>query len=471
MDMQTQIPLEAAWETMMSDLQAKVGEEVFSSWFNAAQLTGIKGGKLQFSVPQLYIRNLIYSNYKETIDACWPEGAPSYSELDIRVRKIGGGRIVVEDPETPRHQLRPAPKSNGHDTGKGAVFAGAPLDSRYTFDTFVEGPANRLALAAAGAVAESTLDGVKYNPLIIHSAPGLGKTHLLQAMAQEISKQRLTGTFAYLSAERFLWHVSQANKNDNLSALRNRWSQLEVLLLDDLHLLQGKSIQEEVNLLIKTLLDNNKQLVITSDIPPSELLAFDKRTLTRLEAGWVSEIGPLDYEIRLAILKQRLTTAAAEDESLTISEPMLEHIASTSVTDGRELENVFSRLLLSTSCGDELTQARVNEVVRHRAIETGGSKKVRIEDIQRVVGRHYNVSKTELLSNRRTRTIVKPRQVAMYLSKTMTPRSLPEIGRRFGGRDHTTVLHAVRKIEGLSESDNTLAQELELLKRLIREAV
>jgi chromosomal replication initiator protein len=230
--------------------------------------------------------------------------------------------------------------------------------------------------------------------------------------------------------------------------------------------LQGKSIQNEFCHLINMLLDSARQVVVAADRPPSELESLEPRVRSRLNGGVALEMSAPDYTMRLQMLKLRLQQAQADDPSLSISEEVLAHVARTVVGSGRELEGAFNQLLFRQSFEPQLTIDRIDEILGH-IYRSGEPKRVRIEDIQRIVARHYNVSKTELLSNRRTRTIVKPRQVAMYLSKVMTPRSLPEIGRRFGGRDHTTVLHAVRKIEDLSGSDNTLAQELELLRRLI----
>ena len=216
------------------------------------------------------------------------------------------------------------------------------------------------------------------------------------------------------------------------------------------------------------LLDSAKQVVVAADRPPSELESLEPRVRSRLNGGVALEMSSPDYGMRLSMLRKRLECAQADDASLQISEEVLDHVARTIAGSGRELEGAFNQLLVRRSFEPQITVERIDELLGH-IYRAGEPKRVRIEDIQRIVARHYNVSKTELLSNRRTRTIVKPRQVAMYLSKIMTPRSLPEIGRRFGGRDHTTVLHAVRKIEDLSGGDNTLAQELELLRRLIHD--
>jgi chromosomal replication initiator protein len=232
--------------------------------------------------------------------------------------------------------------------------------------------------------------------------------------------------------------------------------------------LQGKSIQNEFCHLINMLLDSARQVVVAADRPPAELESLEPRVRSRLVGGVSLEMAQPDLAMRVSMLKLRLAAAQAEDPSVDVSDEIIAHVARTITGSGRELEGAFNQLLFRQSFEPQLTLERIDEILGH-IYRSGEPKRVRIEDIQRIVARHYNVSKTELLSNRRTRTIVKPRQIAMYLAKVMTPRSLPEIGRRFGGRDHTTVLHAVRKIEDLSGNDNTLAQELELLRRLIND--
>jgi chromosomal replication initiator protein len=344
---------------------------------------------------------------------------------------------------------------------------GSPLDPRYTFSSFVEGPSNRVAFAAARAVAESASSAVRFNPLFLHATVGLGKTHLLQAIAAEALKHNPKSRVVYLTAEYFMWRFATAIRDNDALTLKERLRDIDLLIIDDMQFLQGKSIQHEFCHLINMLLDSARQVVVAADRPPAELESLEPRVRSRLNGGVALEMAAPDYAMRLSMLKQRLAAAQAEDPSLAIADDIIAHVARTVTGSGRELEGAFNQLLFRQSF-EPITIERIDDILGH-IYRSGEPKRVRIEDIQRIVARHYNVSKTELLSNRRTRTIVKPRQVAMYLSKVMTPRSLPEIGRRFGGRDHTTVLHAVRKIEDLSGSDNTLAQELELLRRLIND--
>jgi chromosomal replication initiator protein len=310
---------------------------------------------------------------------------------------------------------------------------------------------------------------VRFNPLYIHSSVGLGKTHLLQAIAAEAIQNRPGSRVVYLTAEYFMWRFASAIRDNSALALKEHLRDIDLLIIDDMQFLQGKSIQNEFCHLINMLLDSAKQVVVAADRPASELESLEPRVRSRLTGGVSLEMGAPDFAMRLSMLRQRLSLAQTEDATIAISDEILNHIAHAVPGSGRELEGAFNQVLFRRTFEPTLDIERIDEMLAH-IFRSGEPKRVRIEDIQRIVARHYNVSKTELLSNRRTRTIVKPRQVAMYLSKVLTPRSLPEIGRRFGGRDHTTVLHAVRKIEDLSSSDAKLAQELEFLRRLINES-
>jgi chromosomal replication initiator protein len=350
----------------------------------------------------------------------------------------------------------------------GQPLFGSPLDSRFTFDTFVEGSSNRVALAAAKTIAEAGQGAVRFNPLFVHSSVGLGKSHLLQAIANAAVQNPRALRVVYLTAEYFMWRFATAIRDNDALTLKDSLRNIDLLIIDDMQFLQGKMIQHEFCHLLNMLLDSAKQVVVAADRAPWELESLDPRVRSRLQGGVAIELDAPDYEMRLEILKRRLAVARVEDPSLEIPAELLNHVARNITASGRELEGAFNQLLFRRSFEPNLTVERVDELLAH-LVGSGEPRRVRIEDIQRIVARHYNVSRQELVSNRRTRVIVKPRQIAMYLSKTLTPRSFPEIGRRFGGRDHTTVLHAVRKIEELIAEDTKLSHEIELLKRLINE--
>ncbi|WP_246666159.1 chromosomal replication initiator protein DnaA [Aquamicrobium sp. LC103] len=479
---------EQIFERVNTQLRARLGNDVYSSWFGRMQLAETSKGLVRLSVPTAFLRQWINGHYLDTICDLWKQSAPEVLKVEIVVRSATRNiRPVCEDDDAARKPQRqviagagavhlnpsrldkvtPQRPSPIEGAGKQTVL-GSPLDGRYTFDSYVEGPSNRVAFAAARAVAESSSNALRFNPLFLHASVGLGKTHLLQAIAAEALKRRPQSRVVYLTAEYFMWRFATAIRDNNALTFKEQLRDIDLLIIDDMQFLQGKSIQHEFCHLINTLLDSAKQVVVAGDRPPSELESLEPRVRSRLNGGVALEMAAPDFQMRLEILKQRYAAATSEDASLAIPEEILVHVAQTVTGSGRELEGAFNQILFRQSFEPQISVERVEELLGHM-YRTGEPKRVRIEDIQRIVARHYNVSKTELLSNRRTRTIVKPRQVAMYLAKVMTPRSLPEIGRRFGGRDHTTVLHAVRKIEDLSGADNTMAQEIELLKRLIND--
>jgi chromosomal replication initiator protein len=479
---------EQRFERIRAQLKARLGSEVYSSWFGRMKLVELSKGVARMSVPTAFLRSWINGHYLDVITELWKQEETGILKVEVVVRSAT--RHTAPDLEAA--PLRKVAKqaqttlSSGTTLGAGKQervplargaaaepdfrqnVLGSPLDPRYTFGSFVEGPSNRVAFAAARAVAESASSAVRFNPLFLHATVGLGKTHLLQAIAAESLRHNPKSRVVYLTAEYFMWRFATAIRDNNALTLKEQLRDIDLLIIDDMQFLQGKSIQHEFCHLINMLLDSAKQVVVAADRPPSELESLEPRVRSRLNGGVALEMAAPDYSMRLAMLKQRLATAKQDDASLDIADDILDHVARTVTGSGRELEGAFNQLLFRQSFEPQITIDRIDEILGH-IYRTGEPKRVRIEDIQRIVARHYNVSKTELLSNRRTRTIVKPRQVAMYLSKVLTPRSLPEIGRRFGGRDHTTVLHAVRKIEDLSGADNTLAQELELLRRLIND--
>ena len=471
------------FERVRAQLRARLGNEVFSNWFGQMKLAERSRSAVQLSVPTVFLRQWINAHYVELIGELWRKDEPSVLKVEVVVRSTTRRSVaLVEDtgdvapraakpaaqPQAARID-RPAPERRAFDAAPSArqPVLGSPLDGRYTFSSFVEGPSNRVAFAAARAVAEQASTAVRFNPLFLHASVGLGKTHLLQAIAAEALARDPQARVVYLTAEYFMWRFATAIRDNNALTLKEQFRGIDLLIIDDMQFLQGKSIQHEFCHLINMLLDSARQVVVAADRPPTELESLEPRVRSRLTGGVALEMAAPDYEMRLSILRHRLHSAQTDDASLAISDDILNHVARTVTGSGRELEGAFNQLVFSQSF-EELSIDRIDQMLGHM-YKAGEPKRVRIEDIQRVVARHYNVSRTELLSNRRTRTIVKPRQVAMYLAKVLTPRSLPEIGRRFGGRDHTTVLHAVRKIEALTSSDNTLAQEVELLKRLISE--
>ena len=479
----------ALFERVSARLKAQVGPDVFASWFGRLKLHSVSKSVVRLSVPTTFLKSWINNRYLDLITSLVQQEDPEVLKVEILVRTATRGarpglgedapQLGNGDAAPPSSSRRSVPQTLAHHAAAtvgnlqkaqpvaGPLF-GSPLDPRYTFDSFVEGSSNRVALAAAKTIAEAGAGAVRFNPLFIHSTVGLGKTHLLQAIATAAIQSPRVPRVVYLTAEYFMWRFATAIRDNDALSLKETLRNIDLLVIDDMQFLQGKSIQHEFCHLLNMLLDSAKQVVVAADRAPWELESLDPRVRSRLQGGVAIEMEAPDYEMRLEILKRRLEVVRQDDPSLDIPAAILSHVARNITASGRELEGAFNQLLFRLSFEPQLSIERVDELLGH-LVNAGEPRRVRIEDIQRVVAKHYNVSRQELVSNRRTRVIVKPRQIAMYLAKSLTPRSFPEIGRRFGGRDHTTVLHAVRKIEDLISGDTKLSHEIELLKRLINE--
>jgi chromosomal replication initiator protein len=325
-----------------------------------------------------------------------------------------------------------------------------------------------MAHAAAMQIVQAKATEIPvFNPLFLHANVGLGKTHLLQGAAQaiEASGRRVL----YLTAERFMYGFAASLKAQTALAFKEQLRGIDVLVIDDAQFLHGPKSQQEFCHTLNALIDSGKQVVVAADRPPTDLEGLEERVQSRLAGGLVVEIGALDEALRMNILDARIAAAKHLHPGFEVLPEVVAHVARLITTNGRDLEGAVNRLLArATLTGGVLDVATADEairdLVRHRE-----PKRVKIEDIQRLVANHYNVSRADILSSRRTATVVRPRQIAMYLAKSLTLRSLPEIGRRFGGRDHTTVLHAVRKIEGMVMKDQELATEIDHLKRMLQE--
>ncbi|WP_332065320.1 chromosomal replication initiator protein DnaA [Bartonella sp. CB189] len=471
----------AAFARVMAQLKAQVGIEAYNSWFGRLKLAEYSRNLVKLSVPTAFLRSWINNHYGSLLTSLWKQENSAILRVEVIVRGMKrvakgtgcgmntgsvAGTVGVPEEQTNSSFAETYVDHAGKNIQTGVC--GSPLDSRYTFESFVEGSSNRVALAAARSIAEGHKSALRFNPLFIHASVGLGKTHLLQAIAAAALSRLTPARVIYLTAEYFMWRFATAIRDNDALSFKEQLRDIDLLIIDDMQFLQGKSIQHEFCHLLNMLLDSAKQVVVAADRSPAELESLDLRVRSRLQGGVALEIETPDYEMRLKMLRQRLRVAQQDDNMIAIPDDVLEYIAKTVLGSGRDIEGAFNQLLFRQSFESDLSLERIDDLLGH-LIRSGEPKRIRIEEIQRAVARHYNISKQDLLSNRRTRTVVKPRQIAMYLAKILTPRSLPEIGRRFGGRDHTTVLHAVRKIEDLVCDDQTLAKELELLKRLIGE--
>jgi chromosomal replication initiator protein len=465
-----------AWNGVKASLRSQLGEHVYSSWFASMEYEGISNGVAQLSVPTRFLKQWILSNYRDKVLAAWEGVNADVRSLEVNVR--GASRCVVP----PAHAQQGGSQALGKNLpqGKGDNIValplsrdsedglGSPLDKRYTFANFFVGRANSLAFAAAQQVAGAKQgDPIGFNPLVVHSSVGQGKTHLLQAIAHEA--RALGRRVVYLTAERFMYGFVAAIKAQSAIAFKENLRGIHILLIDDLQFLQGKHVQAEFGHTLNALLDGSRQVIVAADRPPSELESLDERMRSRLCGGLTVELGPPEEEVRCKILRAKAELLRDRYPNFALPEGVISYVAHEVTSNGRDLDGALNRIvahnqLTHTSLSLEMAEEVIRDLVRHRE-----PKRVKIEDIQRIVAKHYNVQRQDLLSNRRTHNVVMPRQIAMYLAKTLTPRSLPEIGRRFGGRDHTTVLHAVRKIEELVKTNTQLNQDIELLRRLLLE--
>jgi chromosomal replication initiator protein len=465
------------WQKVRERLRAQLGEDIFSSWFARMELESVEQGTVHLSVPTRFLRNWIQSHYSEHVLAKWQTEQTDVNRLELTVRSstIRPPAPKIKPPESsPTRDGREM--TNGGGDGRTSVpfmtvheaLGGSPLDPRLTFETFVVGRSNTLTHAAAKQVATSRRgEQLMFNPLYIHAGVGLGKTHLLQAVtwAGNGGDRKVL----YLTAERFMYGFVSALRTQTTIAFKEAVRAIDVLVIDDLQFLQGRSTQAEFCHTLNALIDAGRQVVIASDRPPSDLESLDDRVRSRLAGGLVVEIGSLGEELRLEILKSRIAAARAHHPTFEVPASVLVFIAKSVTHNGRDLEGAVNRLLAHSKLTGQPVTLEMAEREMRDLIRPAEPKRVRIEDIQRVVARQYNVSRADLLSSRRTANVVRPRQVAMYLAKVLTLRSLPEIGRRFGGRDHTTVLHAVRKIENLAGNDTVFAEEIEALKRQLQD--
>src|ERR1700686_82004 len=463
------------WQRVKDQLRNQLGEDVFTSWFGRMELDAAENGTVRLSVPTRFLRTWIQAHYSEHVLAKWQAEDAAITRLELSVRSAAIRPPVAKPkPAEPAALSREPREINGVESRASTPYmslhealGGSPLDPRLTFETFIVGRSNTLAHAAAKQVATSRRgEQLMFNPLYIHAAVGLGKTHLLQAITW--AGNGADRKVLYLTAERFMYGFVSALKTQTTLAFKEAVRAIDVLVIDDLQFLQGRSTQAEFCHTLNTLIDAGRQVVIASDRPPSDLESLDDRVRSRLAGGLVVEMGSLGEELRFEILKARVIAARQHHPGFDVPLPVLAYIAKTVTHNGRDLEGALNRLLAHNKLtGHAVTLERAEREVRD-LIRPQEPKRVKIEDIQRVVARQYNVSRSDLLSSRRTANVVRPRQVAMYLAKTLTLRSLPEIGRRFGGRDHTTVLHAVRKIEALVARDVALSEEVESLKRQLQ---
>ncbi len=476
-----EIDISKLGQKVRAALRASLGEEVYTSWFNAMEFQSFDGTTLKVSVPVKFLKNWIQTHYTDQLLRCAAVEFKGVEKVDVLLRQPGGANVrpavvLQQRPGTEEAArsgemrkaalLRPMPGGSGNSRTQVDGLEGSPLDPRYTFDSFVVGPANRMAHAGATQVAETIFaDSRGFNPLYLHSGVGHGKTHLLHAIAWEVKRRTPNAQVLYLTAERFRFQFVEAIKSQDAMAFKDQFRSVDILLIDDLEFMQGEKTEQEFDHIINMLLDGGRQLVVASARAPSQLVRLNDRMRSRLQRGLVTEIQSFDYELRTRILERRIQEKRAADPSFEIPRDVVDLLAERLAESGRELEGAVTRLYATWQyMKTPITLDMVETIVRD-LISGVEPRRIKIEDILRIVSRHFGVSRADLLSQRRHRSVVWPRQIGMYLAKQMTSRSLPEIGRRFGGRDHTTVLHAIRKIDGEINGSTRLKDEIEDLKK------
>jgi len=427
-------------------MRAEFGETAYRSWLKPLTLDGSRNNRVRLSVPTRFMRNWIESQYGARLSALWEAEDPSIKAVDIA---LAGGRTIVEADADPEEQVVEADRD-----------ISAPLDQRFSFDNFVVGKPNELAFAAARRVAEAPQ--LPFNPLFLFGGVGLGKTHLMHAIAWHIRKTTPSRRIIYLSAEKFMYQFIRALRYKDTMAFKEQFRSVDVLMIDDVQFIAGKeNTQEEFFHTFNALVDQNRQVVISADKSPAELEGIEERMKSRLGWGLVAELHATTYELRLGILQSK-----AEQMKTQIPGKVMEFLAHKITSNVRELEGALNRIvayanLVGRPINLDNTQDVLHDILR------ANDRRITIEEIQKRVAEHYNIKLSEMHSSRRSRAIARPRQVAMYLAKQLTARSLPEIGRKFGGRDHTTVMHAVRKIDELRQTDAGFAEDVELLRRML----
>jgi chromosomal replication initiator protein len=469
------------WNRVRARLKTAVGEDVFTSWFARLELEEIAGEVVHLSAPTRFLCSWVQSNYADRIVEAFRQDDEAITRLQVTLRVNGQPRqrpVVVADAALAQTSApmpaQPLPSATvtriGRDNAapKGDALSGSGVDPRMTFETFVPGAANEMALGVARQIAQAAANNtVTFNPVYIHSTVGLGKSHLLNAIAHATQAADASKNIVYLTADHFMYHFITAVQRQSALGFKEWLRRVDLLLIDDMQFLQGKSATEFGHTL-GTLLTGAKQVVVAGDAPPRDLEMLDERVRSRLSGGLVVPISGFDVELRRSIVQRRADQATARF-GMHFPAPVLDYVARAVVSHGRDLDGAVNRLVAANQLTGELITVPLAEKTLGDLIRAHDAKRVRIEDILKMVSRHYKVPRNELLSARRSRDVVRPRQIAMFLAKALTSRSLPEIGRRFGGRDHTTVLHSVRKVEQMIKDDVELAQEIELLKRMLEE--
>ena len=454
------------WGQVCSQLKMEFGETAFDSWLKPLHIGAYNNGVMDICVPTAFMKNWVLTHYSDRIHKIWEHKNPSIKKINFIVQTHSDNSLLKKISTTPTPQNIYTPQFgvvnsfNDYGTREGFMQLSAPLNPAYTFDTFVVGKTNEFAAAAARKVAESKK--VSFNPLFLYSGVGLGKTHLMHAIAWHIKQQDPSRNVIYLTAEQFLFKFVKALRYKDTAAFKEQFRSVDVLMVDDVQFMSNKdSTQEEFFYTFNSLIEEGRQIIISADKSPTDLEGIETRLKSRLSGGLVADIHPTDFDLRMGILHHK-----AKEMGIALPEKVAEFLAQKITSNIRELEGSLKRIVAHSQLlsKNEITLDMTQDILKDmlRSID----RKTTIDEIQKKVAEYFNISVKELQSSRRARTVARPRQIAMYLAKQLTSRSLPEIGRKFD-RDHTTVMHAVRKVEGLVLEDASLAESVNVLRRAL----
>lgn len=460
---------EPVWSRVQDRLREDLGETTFRSWLKPLRFLELKDNIVHLAVPTRFMREWVASHYVDELKRLWREEFPALEDIEIVVRRLPEEEAAVasetaKKPEAQSSESRLSYATSSTISEEDILSISSPLDPRLTFENFVVGKPNELAYAAALRVAESKTVTQGCNPLFLYGGVGLGKTHLMHAMAWHIRNRDPQRRVIYLSAEKFMYQFIRALRHKEALAFKELFRSVDMLMIDDVQFIAGKdSTQEEFFHTFNALVDQNKQLVITGDRSPADMDGMEERIRSRLGWGLVADIHSTTYELRLGILQSKLE----QMPGINVPPKVLEFLAYKITSNVRELEGALNRVVAhATLVGRAITLESTQEVLAD--LLRANDRRITIEDIQKQVAAHFNIKMADMHSARRSRTIARPRQIAMYLAKKLTSRSLPEIGRKFGGKDHTTVMHAVRKVDELCGQDSGVAEDVAILMRLLR---
>jgi chromosomal replication initiator protein len=442
------------WGAVQGQLQGVVGKNNYLNWIEPLRLQDLSEGIATFGVPTAFHANYVSQNFGDDI----------LTALNRNGTRVDRLRFDHSGPARQRAAQAASEVKQQAATEKRA--ADFQLNPRFTFDRFVVGKSNELAHAAAKRVSEG--GPVTFNPLFLYGGVGLGKTHLMHAIAHELAERQPGLNVLYLSAEKFTYRFITALREKKMIDFKQMFRAVDVLMIDDVQFIAGKeSTQEEFFHTFNALIESNKQLIISADCAPGDIENLEERIKSRLQCGLVVDLHPTDYELRLGILQSKLDHFEKEYPELTLADGVLELLAHRVVNNVRVLEGAMTRLYAFASLiGREITVDLACECLSD--IFKASDRKISVEEIQRKVADHFNIRLADLIGPKRLRAYARPRQIAMYLSKTMTNRSLPDIGNRFGKRDHTTVMHGVKQITKLMQTDSQIADDVERLRRALQ---